>query len=94
VVSYEYIRELLGFQKEAPEQIEVQGNALEGFWRIIAREANRQTSSIWNTIIKVFHSWMSKRILGRIKESNITDMELNWLYSALIVGQQLTPHTL
>jgi hypothetical protein len=30
---------------------------------------------------------MRKRILGRIKESKITDMELNWLYSALIVGQ-------
>jgi hypothetical protein len=34
---------------------------------------------------------MCKRILGRIKETNITDMELNWLYSALIVGQQIDP---
>jgi hypothetical protein len=29
VVPYEYIRELLGFQKEAPEQVEVHGNVLE-----------------------------------------------------------------
>jgi hypothetical protein len=34
---------------------------------------------------------MYKRILGRIKETNITDMELNWLYSALIVGQHIDP---
>jgi hypothetical protein len=46
VVPYEYIRELLGFQKGAPEQVEVQVNALEGFWRMIAGEANRQRSSI------------------------------------------------
>jgi hypothetical protein len=39
--TYEYIRELLGFQKEAPEQVEVHGNTLEGFWRMIAGEANR-----------------------------------------------------
>jgi hypothetical protein len=31
-----------------------------------------------------FHSWMCKRILGRIRETKITNMELNWLYSALI----------
>jgi hypothetical protein len=31
VVPYEYIRELLGFQKGAPEQVEVQVNTLEGF---------------------------------------------------------------
>jgi hypothetical protein len=86
VIPYEYIRELLSFQKEAPKQVEVHGNTLEGFWRMIAREANRQRSSIQNPIIKVFHSWMCKRILGRIKETKITDMELNWLYLALIVG--------
>jgi hypothetical protein len=34
---------------------------------------------------------MSKRISGRIKETKITDMEVNWLYSALIVGQPIDP---
>jgi hypothetical protein len=31
VVPYEYIRELLGFQKGAPEQVDVHGGTLEGF---------------------------------------------------------------
>jgi hypothetical protein len=91
VVPYEYIRELFGFQKGAPEQVEVHGNTLEEFWRMITREANRQRNSIRNPIIKVFHSLMYKKILGRIKETKITDMELNWLYSALIVGQPIDP---
>jgi hypothetical protein len=34
---------------------------------------------------------MYKRILGRIKETKITDIELNWLYSTLIVGQPIDP---
>jgi hypothetical protein len=38
----------------------------------------------WNPIIQVFHSWMCKRILGSIRETKITNTELNWLYSALI----------
>jgi hypothetical protein len=91
VVPYEYIRELLGFQKGAPKQVEVQANTLEGFWRMITGEANRQRNNIWNPIIKVLHSSMCTRILGRIKETKITDMELNWLYSALIVGQPIDP---
>jgi hypothetical protein len=31
VVLYEYIRELLGFQKGASEQVDVHGGTLEGF---------------------------------------------------------------
>jgi hypothetical protein len=31
VVPYEYIRELLGFQKGAPEQVDVHGGILEVF---------------------------------------------------------------
>jgi hypothetical protein len=27
---------------------------------------------------------MCKRMLGRMRETKITDMEVNWLYSALI----------
>jgi hypothetical protein len=60
VLPYECIRELLGFQKGAPEQVEVHGNALEGFWSMIVGEANRQRNNIRNPIIKVFHSWMQK----------------------------------
>jgi hypothetical protein len=34
---------------------------------------------------------MCKRILGRMKETRITDMEVNWLYSALIARQPIDP---
>jgi hypothetical protein len=34
---------------------------------------------------------MCKRLLGRIRETKITNTELNWLYSALIVRQQIDP---
>jgi hypothetical protein len=34
---------------------------------------------------------MCKRIMGRMKETKVTDMELNWLYSALIARQSIYP---
>jgi hypothetical protein len=64
VVPYEYIREFLGFQKGAPEQVNVQEGTLDGFWSMIAGGAHQQRNSIWNPIIQVFHSWMCKRIWG------------------------------
>jgi hypothetical protein len=94
VVPYEYIRELLGFQKGAPEQVDVHGGTLEAFWSMIAGEADQQRNSIRDPIIQVFHSWKCKRILGRTRETKITNTELNWLYSALMPGSQSTPLTL
>jgi hypothetical protein len=82
VDPYEYTWELLGFQMGAPEQVDVHGGTLEGFWSMIAGGAHQQRNSIRNPIIQVFHSWMCKRILGRIRETKITNMELNWLYYA------------
>jgi hypothetical protein len=84
VVLYEYIRELLGFQKGAPEQVDVHEGTLEGFWSVITGGAHQQISSIWDPIIQVFHSWMCKWILGRMRETKVTNTEVNWLYSALI----------
>jgi hypothetical protein len=91
VVPYEYIRELLGFQKGALEQVDVHGGTLEGFWSMIAGEAHQQRNSIRDPIIQVFHSWMSKWILGRMRETKITNMKLNWLYLALIARQPIDP---
>jgi hypothetical protein len=34
---------------------------------------------------------MCKRILGRMRETKVTDTELNWLYSALIARQPIDP---
>jgi hypothetical protein len=84
VVPYEYIRELLGFQKGAPEKVDMSDGLLDGFWNLISREAHQQRNCICNPIIQVFYSWMSKRILGRMRETKVTNTELNWLYSALI----------
>jgi hypothetical protein len=92
VVPYD-IRELLGFQKGAPEQVDMHGCTLEGFWSMVEGEAHQQRNSIRNPIIKLFHSWIYKKILGRMRETKITNTELNWLYSAL-PGSQSTPLTL
>jgi hypothetical protein len=34
---------------------------------------------------------MCKRVLGRMRETKVTETELNWLYSALIAKQQIEP---
>jgi hypothetical protein len=60
VVPYEYVRELLGLQKGAPEKVAVPPGMLDGFWNLISREAHQQCNCIRNPIIQVFHSWMSK----------------------------------
>jgi hypothetical protein len=91
VVPYEYIRELLGFQKEALEKVDMPEGMLDGYWNMILGEAHQQRNSIWNPVIQVFHTWMSKRILGRMRETKVTDTELNWLYSALIARQPIDP---
>jgi hypothetical protein len=83
--------ELLGFQKGALEQVDVHGGTLEGFWSMIAEEDHQRRNTIWNPIIQVFHSWMCNRILGRMRETKVTDMELSWLYSALIARQPIDP---
>jgi hypothetical protein len=94
VVPYENIRELLGFQKGAPEKVDMPEGMLDGFWNLIFGEAPQQRNSIWNPIIQVFHSWMCKRILARIRETKVTGTELNCLYSALIstANRSLLPH--
>jgi hypothetical protein len=90
VVPYD-IRELLGFQKGTPQQVDVHGGTLEVFWSVIAGGAHQQRNTIRNPIIQVSHSWMCKRILGRMRETQITNMKLNWLYSALIAKQPINP---
>jgi hypothetical protein len=55
VVPYEYIRELLGCQKGAPEQVDVPEGMLDGFWNMIAGGAHQQRNTIQNPIIQVFH---------------------------------------
>jgi hypothetical protein len=51
VVPYEHIKELLGFQKEALEKVDVPEGMLDGFWNMISGEAHQQRNSIRNPII-------------------------------------------
>jgi hypothetical protein len=67
VVLYEYIRELLGFLKGAPEQVDVHRGTFEGVWSMIEGEAHQQRNSIRNPIIYVFHAWICKKVLGRMR---------------------------
>jgi hypothetical protein len=91
VVPNEHIRDLLGFQKGAPEKVDVSEGMLDGFWNLISGEAHQQRNSIRNPIIQVFHSWMCKRILGKMRETKVTDTKLNWLYMALIARKPIHP---
>jgi hypothetical protein len=91
IVSNEQMRELLDFQREAREQVNGNESVLEGFWSMISGEDNQQRSSIQNPIIWIFHSWMRKRIFGRMKESKVIDMEVNWLYLTLVARQAIDP---
>jgi hypothetical protein len=68
VVPYEYIRELVGFQKGALKQVDVHEGTLDGFWSMIVGGVHQQRNSI-----QVFHSWMWKRIWGRMRETKVTD---------------------
>jgi hypothetical protein len=45
VVPYD-IRELLGCQKGAPEQMDVQGGTFEGVWSMIVGGAHQQRNTI------------------------------------------------
>jgi hypothetical protein len=91
VVPYEHIRELLGFQKGALEKVDMPDDMLDGFWNLISGEAHQQRNSIRNPIIQVFHPWMCKKIIGKMRETKVTDTELNWLYSALIARKPIDP---
>jgi hypothetical protein len=42
VVPFEHIRELLGFQKGAPEKLDVPEGMLDGFWNLILGEAHQK----------------------------------------------------
>jgi hypothetical protein len=48
----------------------VHGGTLEDFLSMIAGEAHQQRNTIRNPIIQVFHSWMCKRILGRMRDKD------------------------
>ena len=67
------IGSLLGFKSNANEMVEVEDGELDEFWMKIVKDVNRQRKNISNVILQIFHSWVSKRIIGRMRESNVTN---------------------
>jgi hypothetical protein len=90
MVPCEYIRELLGFKKGAPEQVYVHGGTSEGFWSVIAGGAHQQRNGI-RTPSSKYVTLLCKWIFGRMRETKITNTKLNWLYSAFIAKQPIDP---
>jgi hypothetical protein len=79
------------FQKGAPEQVDAHEGTWEGFWSMITGGDHQRRNTIRNPIIQVCR-FCASGFLGRMRETKITNMELNWLYSAL-PGSQSTPLT-
>jgi hypothetical protein len=46
VVPYEYVRELLGFQKGAPKKVDVPPGMLDGFWNLISLRRSPPTTQL------------------------------------------------
>jgi hypothetical protein len=90
-ISYPGIEQILGFIKGAPELVDIEERELNEFWEKIGVDDNRVRKSINNITLRIFHSWMSKRILGRMRAHKVTDRELNWLYSGLVKKQRINP---
>jgi hypothetical protein len=58
VVPYEQIRELLGFQKEAPEKVDVPDGMLDGIWKPTNNKISSGTPlSKYSTLGCVRGSW-------------------------------------
>ena len=64
VTTYRETGSLLGLKSNAYEMVQVEDRELEEFWTKIAKDVNRQRKNISNVTLQIFHSWLSKRILG------------------------------
>ncbi|CAO2163952.1 unnamed protein product [Urochloa humidicola] len=92
-ISYESIETMFGFHKSAPEKLEVKEGELDRFWEKISIDDKHTRKSICNIVLQIFHTWMSKRILGRMKEGKVVENELNWIYAALVKKKKINPTT-
>ncbi|CAN6234472.1 unnamed protein product [Urochloa humidicola] len=90
-ISYISISMMLGFDPEAPEKVDVEDKELEDFWKKIAIDEKHTRQGICNIVRQIFHTWMSKRILGRMKKGKVIEQELNWMYAALVKKTKIDP---
>jgi hypothetical protein len=89
-----YIREFLGFQKGAPEQVYVHGGTLEGFWSVIAGGACQQRNSIQTPSSK-YVTLLCKWIFGENErdKDNRHEVELALLgFDCQVANRPLSPH--
>jgi hypothetical protein len=94
MVPYEYIRELLGFQKGAPEQVYVHGGTSEVFWRVIAGGAHQQRNGI-RTPSSKYVTLLCKWIFGENErdKDNLHRVELALLgFDCQAANRPLSPH--
>jgi hypothetical protein len=91
VVPFEHIRELTWFPRGSSRESICAGRHVGWILEFDPWGSPPTKELCLVPIIQVFHSWMCKRILGRMRETKLTDMELNWLYSALIARQPIDP---
>ena len=73
VITYGEIGSLLGFKSNAYEMVRVEDEDLDEFWTKIAKDVNHQRKNISNVNLQIFHSWLIKRILVRMRQSKVTD---------------------
>jgi hypothetical protein len=85
------IRELLGFQREPRNK----WMCMEAHWKFFLEYEHGRRPSMKKFYPEPHHPRVSlmdvQKILGRIRETKITNTELNWLYSALIARQPTVP---
>jgi hypothetical protein len=91
VVPFEHIRELTWFPRGSSRESICAGRHVGWILEFDPWGSPPTKELCLVPIIQVFHSWMCKRILGRMRETKLTDIELNWLYSALIARQPIDP---
>jgi hypothetical protein len=92
VVPYD-IGELLGFQKGAPEQVDVHGGTLEVFWSMITGRDHQRRNIIRNPIIQVFMHVQKDFGENERNKGNRHGVELALLgFDCQAANRPLSPH--
>jgi hypothetical protein len=87
----EYIWELLGFQKGAPNKC----MCMKAHWKVFGvwsqEEPINKEILAGTPSSKCFTHGCAKGFLGKMRETKVIDTELSWLYLALIARQPIDP---
>jgi hypothetical protein len=64
VVPYEYVMELLGFQKGAPEKVDVSDGLLDGFWNLFSEKPTNNAIASATPLSKYFTLGCARGLWG------------------------------